>query len=239
MSVFAVLLHRPPARRQARATTAPDSARVPASASGIPGWCDIERPRVRVVFLGVDHELFRPRGGGRNATLLLYPAARWPNRNHAALFESFRLLRSERPNLQSGTRQCRTMSGYIERSSRTVGDMRDRMLLRSTPLGRFLEGRRVLVTGHTGLVGTWLCRWLVESGAEPVGFARRATDRASGVRGIAGDIRCRADVAAAVTSSAASVVIHSPPWLRPAKGLSCVMRPTRRTSWGRSTSSRR
>jgi CDP-glucose 4,6-dehydratase len=32
-------------------------------------------------------------------------------------------------------------------------------------------GRRVLVTGHTGFKGSWLCTWLSELGAEVTGFA--------------------------------------------------------------------
>ena len=31
----------------------------------------------------------------------------------------------------------------------------------------FWSGRRVLVTGHTGFKGTWLCHWLAELGADP------------------------------------------------------------------------
>ena len=40
--------------------------------------------------------------------------------------------------------------------------------------GLFLDayrGRRVLVTGHTGFKGTWLCTWLLEIGAEVTGYA--------------------------------------------------------------------
>lgn len=33
----------------------------------------------------------------------------------------------------------------------------------------FYKGKRVLVTGHTGFKGSWLCIWLVELGAEVVG----------------------------------------------------------------------
>lgn len=32
-------------------------------------------------------------------------------------------------------------------------------------------GRRVLVTGHTGFKGSWLCRWLLGLGAEVAGFS--------------------------------------------------------------------
>ena len=33
------------------------------------------------------------------------------------------------------------------------------------------QGRRVLVTGHTGFKGAWLARWLVQLGAEVAGYA--------------------------------------------------------------------
>ena len=33
------------------------------------------------------------------------------------------------------------------------------------------RGKRVLVTGHTGFKGSWLCEWLVDLGAEVVGYA--------------------------------------------------------------------
>ena len=35
----------------------------------------------------------------------------------------------------------------------------------------FYRGRRVLVTGHTGFKGSWLCRMLVNAGAEVTGYA--------------------------------------------------------------------
>jgi CDP-glucose 4,6-dehydratase len=37
--------------------------------------------------------------------------------------------------------------------------------------GDAFRGRRVLVTGHTGFKGSWLCQWLLELGAEVHGFA--------------------------------------------------------------------
>ena len=37
----------------------------------------------------------------------------------------------------------------------------------------FYKNKRVLVTGHTGFKGTWLCRILAGAGAEVTGFALR------------------------------------------------------------------
>ncbi len=33
------------------------------------------------------------------------------------------------------------------------------------------KGKKVLVTGHTGFKGSWLCIWLIELGAEVIGYA--------------------------------------------------------------------
>lgn len=38
-------------------------------------------------------------------------------------------------------------------------------------LPEFWTGKRVLVTGHTGFVGSWLCYWLTQLGAEVVGYS--------------------------------------------------------------------
>ena len=41
------------------------------------------------------------------------------------------------------------------------------------------KGRRVLVTGHTGFKGAWLCEWLLSLGAEVHGFAQPPPTRPS------------------------------------------------------------
>jgi glycosyltransferase involved in cell wall biosynthesis len=58
----------------------------------------LEASRIRVVPLGLDHEQLAP-GGGREP-FLLYPARRWPHKNHARLFDAFALVRRERPDLR-------------------------------------------------------------------------------------------------------------------------------------------
>lgn len=39
------------------------------------------------------------------------------------------------------------------------------------PFGGVFDGRRVLVTGHTGFKGSWLCQWLLVLGARAFGYA--------------------------------------------------------------------
>ena len=55
--------------------------------------------RVRTIHLGVDHERFSPDGRPREP-ILLYPANRWPHKNHDRLFEAFALVRRDRPDLR-------------------------------------------------------------------------------------------------------------------------------------------
>lgn len=63
---------------------------------------------------------------------------------------------------------------------------------------KFYEGKRVLVTGHTGFKGTWMCKLLVNAGAKVTGYALEAPTTPSlfemcGVAGnmnsIIGDVR--------------------------------------------------
>jgi glycosyltransferase involved in cell wall biosynthesis len=59
----------------------------------------LDPQRVRVIPLGLDHEELRP-GTAEREPFLLYPARRWPHKNHERLFEAFALLRRERPELR-------------------------------------------------------------------------------------------------------------------------------------------
>ena len=36
----------------------------------------------------------------------------------------------------------------------------------------FWHNRRVLVTGHAGFKGSWLCEWLMQVGADVIGYGR-------------------------------------------------------------------
>jgi len=35
----------------------------------------------------------------------------------------------------------------------------------------FYKKRKVLITGHTGFKGSWMCKLLVEAGADVIGYA--------------------------------------------------------------------
>jgi glycosyltransferase involved in cell wall biosynthesis len=58
----------------------------------------LEPERVRTIHLGVDHQRFVPDGRPKEP-FLLYPANRWRHKNHDRLFDAFRLVRRERPDL--------------------------------------------------------------------------------------------------------------------------------------------
>lgn len=68
--------------------------------------------RVRAIHLAVDLERFTPPPeGGAREPFLVYPANRWPHKNHGRLFEAFALLRRSRPELRlvlTGTGHDRT-----------------------------------------------------------------------------------------------------------------------------------
>ena len=59
----------------------------------------LEPERVRVIPQGIDHDELGP-GDQEREPFLLYPARRWPHKNHERLFEAFGLLRRERPELR-------------------------------------------------------------------------------------------------------------------------------------------
>jgi CDP-glucose 4,6-dehydratase len=81
----------------------------------------------------------------------------------------------------------------------------------------FWEGRRVLVTGHTGFKGGWLTLWLESMGARVTGFSRSVPSSpslfelarvAEGVEQVEGDVADAGAVDAAVSACDPSVVLH-------------------------------
>lgn len=81
----------------------------------------------------------------------------------------------------------------------------------------FWDGRRVLLTGHTGFKGAWLALWLQALGARVTGFADGVpTDPslfelarvAEGMESVTGDIRDPEAVAAVAAGCEPEVVIH-------------------------------
>jgi glycosyltransferase involved in cell wall biosynthesis len=59
----------------------------------------LDASRVRVVPLGLDHAQLTA-GEPERQPFVLYPARRWPHKNHERLFEAFALVRRERPDLR-------------------------------------------------------------------------------------------------------------------------------------------
>ncbi len=59
---------------------------------------DLDPRRVRTIHSGIDHARFTP-GGGERRPFILYPANRWPHKNHERLFAAFARVRQQRPEL--------------------------------------------------------------------------------------------------------------------------------------------
>lgn len=81
--------------------------------------------------------------------------------------------------------------------------------------GGAYAGRRVLVTGHTGFKGSWLCLWLCEMGAEVAGFSLDAPTNPShwnllglDIAETIGDIRDGAAIDEAVADFQPEIVFH-------------------------------
>ena len=81
----------------------------------------------------------------------------------------------------------------------------------------FYKGKKVLVTGHTGFKGTWLCRILVNAGAEVTGYSLNpptepALFEMAGLEGkmksVVGDIRDLARMKEVFTEAQPEIVLH-------------------------------
>ena len=81
----------------------------------------------------------------------------------------------------------------------------------------FFKNKKVFITGHTGFKGTWLCKMLIDSGAEVIGYALNPPTEASlfelsgiekEMNSIIGDIRDLESLEKAFTEAHPEIVIH-------------------------------
>lgn len=91
------------------------------------------------------------------------------------------------------------------------------MVIISMSFHNIFLGKRVLVTGHTGFKGAWLCEWLFTLGAEVSGFALAPTTKpalfeqlglSERINDLRGDIRDAAAVAHTVRSIQPEFIFH-------------------------------
>ena len=87
---------------------------------------------------------------------------------------------------------------------------------RTRDLLEFFRGRRVLITGHTGFKGAWLCELLLSAGAEVTGYALPAPAggifQAAGLerrmRSVTGDVRDLEHLRQTLQSCRPEIVLH-------------------------------
>jgi CDP-glucose 4,6-dehydratase len=81
----------------------------------------------------------------------------------------------------------------------------------------FYRGRKVFITGHTGFKGTWLCRILLQAGAEITGYALPPptepslfvqTKTEQHIHSVSGDVRDREALVKAVQEAKPELLFH-------------------------------
>lgn len=81
----------------------------------------------------------------------------------------------------------------------------------------FFKGKRILITGHTGFKGSWMCRLLVNAGAQVTGYALepQATQELFGLckldkdmRSVIGDVRDIKHLKKVFDETSPEIVIH-------------------------------
>lgn len=81
----------------------------------------------------------------------------------------------------------------------------------------FWKNKRVLVTGHTGFKGSWLCLWLQQMGADVTGFALEPpsspslfvlADVAQNMKSVISDIRDQPAIKAVIEKAKPDIVFH-------------------------------
>lgn len=81
----------------------------------------------------------------------------------------------------------------------------------------FYKGKKVFVTGHTGFKGSWLCKMLVNAGAEVTGYSRGSKKEHSlfeiagienDIHSVLGDIRSYEKLKAAFDEAQPEIVFH-------------------------------
>ena len=81
----------------------------------------------------------------------------------------------------------------------------------------FYKGKKVLVTGHTGFKGSWLCRLLLKLGAEVTGYALepptqpdlfQLLDVESQMHSVTGDIRDLEKMKQVFAEAQPEIVLH-------------------------------
>lgn len=86
----------------------------------------LDPARVRAIHLAVDHSRFTPDPAVAREPFLLYPANRWPHKNHDRLFAALALVRARRPELRlvltGSGHEGRPVPDGVEVRGRVPGD---------------------------------------------------------------------------------------------------------------------